>query len=264
VSLATQCPECNTLFKVSSGQLQLHEGKVRCGHCQQVFSGIDNLTSADTSVWQNLQLEADGTPTTTLQSLKIDNLGTAFLEIKKPRAAISMAKAWLKFNKKLRVGLFALSGLLVIQIIILARTSLVAHLSPVAQAINRSGPSTQRLFALPATTALQVEGSGMQKTVDLIRVDVTLKNIKTLPSRWPYLKIDLLDPQGLLLASKLVEPSTYLKRGQSPAHLASPIGSQTTVEVIAYLNIHALAKQLPESAATGFRLELYDTGPNSF
>ncbi|PZO28794.1 MAG: hypothetical protein DCE88_08380, partial [Betaproteobacteria bacterium] len=56
MSLATRCPNCNTLFKVTSGQLQMHEGKVRCGHCQTVFSGIEHLTSADTEAWQKLDL----------------------------------------------------------------------------------------------------------------------------------------------------------------------------------------------------------------
>ncbi|NVK40419.1 MAG: DUF3426 domain-containing protein [Oceanospirillaceae bacterium] len=35
--LITECPECQTRFNVSEGQLQLANGKVRCGACLRVF-----------------------------------------------------------------------------------------------------------------------------------------------------------------------------------------------------------------------------------
>src|SRR5690606_34155398 len=43
MALATTCPQCQTSFKVVPDQLKLRKGLVRCGVCQHVFSGIDNL-----------------------------------------------------------------------------------------------------------------------------------------------------------------------------------------------------------------------------
>src|SRR5690554_6700759 len=43
MALATTCPQCQTSFKVVPDQLKLRRGLVRCGGCQHVFSGIDNL-----------------------------------------------------------------------------------------------------------------------------------------------------------------------------------------------------------------------------
>lgn len=43
MALATTCPQCQTSFKVVPDQLKLRRGLVRCGVCQHVFSGIDNL-----------------------------------------------------------------------------------------------------------------------------------------------------------------------------------------------------------------------------
>lgn len=39
----TRCPACGTVFRVTSEQLRLKAGKVRCGHCQTVFNAFDHL-----------------------------------------------------------------------------------------------------------------------------------------------------------------------------------------------------------------------------
>jgi predicted Zn finger-like uncharacterized protein len=39
--LATECPNCRTQFRVTMAQLELRDGKVRCGACREIFNGID-------------------------------------------------------------------------------------------------------------------------------------------------------------------------------------------------------------------------------
>ncbi len=41
--LATRCPQCQTQFRVTMAQLELREGKVRCGSCREIFNGIDHV-----------------------------------------------------------------------------------------------------------------------------------------------------------------------------------------------------------------------------
>ena len=41
----TRCPGCKTIFRVSSQQLAMREGQVRCGHCRTVFDGELALVS---------------------------------------------------------------------------------------------------------------------------------------------------------------------------------------------------------------------------
>ncbi len=36
----TQCPHCNARFRVSSDQLSVADGRVRCGACLNVFDAI--------------------------------------------------------------------------------------------------------------------------------------------------------------------------------------------------------------------------------
>ena len=41
----TRCPSCRTVFRVTPPQLAMRAGQVRCGHCQTVFDGVEQLVS---------------------------------------------------------------------------------------------------------------------------------------------------------------------------------------------------------------------------
>lgn len=43
MALATKCPHCRTTFRVAHDQLKLRAGLVRCGHCKEIFNGIEHL-----------------------------------------------------------------------------------------------------------------------------------------------------------------------------------------------------------------------------
>lgn len=43
MALATKCPHCQTTFRVAHDQLKLRAGLVRCGHCKEIFNGIEHL-----------------------------------------------------------------------------------------------------------------------------------------------------------------------------------------------------------------------------
>lgn len=45
--LATRCPHCQTQFRVTMAQLELREGKVRCGSCRAIFNGIEQVFDHD-------------------------------------------------------------------------------------------------------------------------------------------------------------------------------------------------------------------------
>ncbi len=46
MSLVTSCPHCSTMFVVRPEQLAVHQAKVRCGSCRQVFNALDSLQQA--------------------------------------------------------------------------------------------------------------------------------------------------------------------------------------------------------------------------
>ena len=37
MALATRCPHCETVFRLDPHLLAPHDGRVRCGHCQEIF-----------------------------------------------------------------------------------------------------------------------------------------------------------------------------------------------------------------------------------
>ena len=41
-SLQTQCPKCSTRFRVTDEQLGIARGKVRCGHCMDIFNAVEH------------------------------------------------------------------------------------------------------------------------------------------------------------------------------------------------------------------------------
>lgn len=41
--MLTRCPHCHTTFRVTSEQLKVRQGRVRCGACSQVFDALDSL-----------------------------------------------------------------------------------------------------------------------------------------------------------------------------------------------------------------------------
>ena len=52
----SRCPACGTVFRVTSEQLRLKAGKVRCGHCQTVFNAFDHLQVETAAASDDLQV----------------------------------------------------------------------------------------------------------------------------------------------------------------------------------------------------------------
>ena len=67
----TRCPGCKTIFRVTSAQLAMRAGQVRCGHCHAVFDGVAQLLSlAPQRVREEPEFDeaALGPPTVTLRN----------------------------------------------------------------------------------------------------------------------------------------------------------------------------------------------------
>ncbi|MEO8936416.1 MAG: DUF3426 domain-containing protein [Burkholderiaceae bacterium] len=47
MALATRCPSCNTIFRISTAQAAAKGGMVRCGRCGNVFNSLDALVRVE-------------------------------------------------------------------------------------------------------------------------------------------------------------------------------------------------------------------------
>ena len=63
MALATRCPACSTVFRISTAQAAAKGGMVRCGMCRNVFNSLDALVRVeDLDVVEEVIVGADGTP----------------------------------------------------------------------------------------------------------------------------------------------------------------------------------------------------------
>ena len=47
--MITRCPECATAFRITSEQIQVRQGRVRCGHCGEIFDAMATMESDEES-----------------------------------------------------------------------------------------------------------------------------------------------------------------------------------------------------------------------
>lgn len=69
MSTTTQCPQCNTRFKVSQEQLDAHQGLVRCGRCQAVFNAAEHLQDDQPSPQLDLPIGPEETRQTPAEAV---------------------------------------------------------------------------------------------------------------------------------------------------------------------------------------------------
>ncbi|MGH8679350.1 MAG: zinc-ribbon and DUF3426 domain-containing protein [Burkholderiales bacterium] len=65
MDLYTRCSHCNTVFRVTTRDLQASSGRVRCGHCHKVFDAFASLTA---------QQPADSEQPLSIESIEVAEL----------------------------------------------------------------------------------------------------------------------------------------------------------------------------------------------
>ena len=78
MNAVTQCPTCNTRFKVTQSQLDARQGLVRCGHCQAVFNATAQLHDDQPSPQLDLPITAEEAPQGLLESASSTEAELAF------------------------------------------------------------------------------------------------------------------------------------------------------------------------------------------
>ena len=79
--MRTRCPECGTVFRVTSEQLRRKAGKVRCGHCQAVFNAFDQWQSDSDETLVAAPVEASAQPSDEAKSAEPPEAVTAVVSL---------------------------------------------------------------------------------------------------------------------------------------------------------------------------------------
>jgi predicted Zn finger-like uncharacterized protein len=239
----TRCPGCKTIFRVSSQQLAMREGQVRCGHCRTVFDGELALVSLaprlrgqdDPSALSEAEL---GPPTVTLRDaqalspvheepgdLREPHGGLADEEDSPPSIDPRLAYA-ARFSTSEATQRFRLPGWiygLLIPVLVIAlgaqalfhfRDAIAAHWPQTKPAlIGLCALADCRLKPLQDISGLSIEASDLQADPahkGLLILSATIRNRAAHALGYPYLELTLSNPQDQIVVRRAFAPGEYL------------------------------------------------------
>lgn len=237
----TRCPSCATVFRVTSAQLALREGQVRCGQCKSVFDGNAQRVSLAPpripDVGAPPMSEAElGPPTVTLRSAQALELpGIA------PAAALAAAvtgdtreagdidevpyedrfsRQKRKAPRRVRAVLYAIAiaflvALIAAQAVFHFRDAIAAHWPAAQPALTRVcslAGCTIRPLRDAAMSHLSIDASDLQADPahrGLLILTATLRNRAAWPLAYPHLELTLTDAQDQVVVRRALAPPDY-------------------------------------------------------
>lgn len=241
----TQCPQCDTRFKVSEEQLSAHDGLVRCGRCHEVFNAREHLQDEEPSPQLSLPIEeqavTEAAPETETLSPPDESLAEVVaetdltpipnvpgLEEETPTLAQQVevieelteeipAPAPRKNRWLGIVAALLLVLTLVAQAAYFYRVELAAHLPGLkpllTQYCDLLGCSVElpRQADLMSIESSELESDRVQS--NLITLHALLHNRAPYAQAYPNLELTLTDMQDAAIARRVFQPSDYLKTG---------------------------------------------------
>ena len=238
----TRCPGCKTVFRVSSQQLAMREGQVRCGHCRTVFDGELALVSLaprprgpdDAPQLSEAEL---GPPTVTLRDAQAlapleeagdrrePGVGPADDLDSQPSIDPELAYAS-RFSaseakQRVRVPGWAYGLLIPVLVMALGVQALFHFRDAIAAHWPQTKPALIRLCALADCQlkpmqdigGLSIEASDLQADPahkGLLILSATIRNRAAHPLGYPYLELTLSNAQDQIVVRRAFVPGEYL------------------------------------------------------
>jgi predicted Zn finger-like uncharacterized protein len=267
----TRCPNCKTIFRVTSAQLAMRAGQVRCGHCHEVFDGVAQLLSLapprrDAREEAEFDEAALGPPTVTLRNAQAlepppeaeaqdtaDN-DTAFAETEpsdseanyaarfswQEKQAWRCAPGWL-YAASIPLLLVVLAG----QALFHFRDAIAAHWPATKPALIRlCAAAGCEVRPLQEINALSIDASDLQADPahkGLLILAATIRNRAPYPLAYPYLELTLSDvqkqtQQDVVVVRRAFTPQEYLS---GTVDLASGIPGNGELNVKLFIDASA-------------------------
>lgn len=230
----TQCPLCDTQYRISAAELKAALGKVRCAHCDSVFNALSRLSDSppETAEAPSLPLATESmaddeagespvpvitasmTPAAPMISDLIDTPSRLMMEEfayprRKPYRALGTA-LW-------SMGIIFLLALLLAQYVYAARDDFAR--TPGLRPLLEPLCTLVEMFAhceMPLRRDLaQIELQGQDVRPhphfqDSLLAGVTLLNKAPFAQPYPALELTLVDFNGVLVGRRRFQPTDYL------------------------------------------------------
>ncbi len=268
MSAITQCPECDTRFKVSQTQLEAYQGMVRCGHCQATFNAMQHLYDDQPSPQLSLPMGAAiaaQSPTVTTpdkNNVAVTKVGSTAqlsspLTLTQQFSVLKMAdevphrpiKKW--FSWLWATGTFLLIMVLLAQAGYFLRVEIAARLPGLKPALTTYCIWLKCSIPLPKKAQLMsIESSDLEASPaqgNIIALDVSLRNRAPYTQAYPNLELTLTDTTDMALARRIFQPAEYLKPGEDENRGLSP-GREISIK---------LHLDTTDLKPTGYRLFLF-------
>jgi predicted Zn finger-like uncharacterized protein len=270
----TRCPGCRTVFRVTSAQLALRDGQVRCGHCRTVFDGMANLIRLSPDSTLPPSDDANGPLTVTLRSAHALEPAMAVPATTSERAVAAAAAkpaaapeahvdydqrfAWDRPKRRAPAATLAyLAGIVVLVALFAAqlawhyRDLLAAHFPSMR-------PLLERTCALAGCTIkplrdiawLAIDASDLQADPahrGLLILTATVRNRAPYAVAFPHLELTLTDAQDGVVVRRALAPAEY---SSSTQDVAKGIAGNGEVAVKLFVDASATVQ-------SGYRVYLF-------
>ncbi len=256
MSLVVTCPSCGTVFTMVREQLEASEGRVRCGHCMEVFDAQAQLTELGERRYE---------PTRALGNTEhANNIDSSHMPAALPTPEDDLSFVRLAKRDQLwrhpliRVLLItlavALLGLLGVQWAHSERERFV-QLFP-----HQAGWMKKLCDVWSCTPPVRrqingwlIENSSFQKEgTQAFRLSATLKNTAANTLLIPHIELSLLDSSEALLVRYVIAPD---QTAASPTEVRLPAGAERSSSWL--ITPQTSKAQLNTKDIVGYRLVLF-------
>jgi len=227
----TQCPHCRTVFRISQEQLAAADGRVRCGHCLEVFDARRRLqkelplgpsdAAANAAEQGHLSLDRRTEP---VSGVLLSDLGEG--ETLPSRSAWSLA-GWAVINLLLVTLLFG-------QVVYAQRETFAADrtLRPVVLWMcNLTGCTLPPRRAVDRIELVRRSVYAHPNVDDALIIDATFVNSAPFAQPHPILTVSLGDRHGEPLIRRSFEPVQYRPEIDVNQRMAPGAPVRITLEV---------------------------------
>jgi predicted Zn finger-like uncharacterized protein len=265
VNLYTRCPGCQTVFRVTTRELQASNGRVRCGQCQDVFDAFASLTANEPEheAPEAARPPAGPVPPTTAAGAGRPAPQPSMPAAPAPRPARPDPAASLyewEFRmppQRSRPWLWtSLSGLLLVTALAQAGTAFrdqVLVELPQARPIYESACEWVgcRVGLPRPAERLHVEASDLRlldvARANQIELTVVLRNRAPVAIEYPAFELTLTNAKDQVLARRMFQPAEYLG---GPGAISAGFAGKGELPIRLFLDTGRIA-------ATGYRLYFF-------
>lgn len=254
MSLVTKCSSCGTTFRVTSQQLQAHNGRVRCGSCMTVFDGLQALVTLPDAAQEPQSREAAAASAAAFELEPVEPAAAApqpspprAAEIVHEAAEYGPAPQQLSLDEDLfrepapRASRWWAAGAALLALVLAGQAAywyrsdlavqypvLKPYLAQACEAMRCrvSPPQRPRQIAIEASD-LQVNDPARP---GIIQLTATLRNHAGYDLGYPALDLVLTNTREHTLARRIFLPGEYLERGRD-AEAGIPANAEITVRL---------------------------------